>query len=77
MSLPLSEHNTETAVSYNQVLMETFARDVGRGLGIARKRLDCRYFYDYEGSLLFEEICRLPEYYQTRTERSILESNAA
>ena len=66
-----------TAVSDNQVLVETFAGDVGRGLGLARKRLDCRYFYDYEGSLLFEEICRLPEYYQTRTERSILESNAA
>jgi len=40
------------------------------------KHLDCRYFYDYEGSLLFEEICRLPEYYQTRTEKKILENGA-
>ena len=31
-----------------------------------------KYFYDAEGSALFEAICALPEYYPTRTERSIL-----
>lgn len=36
------------------------------------KRLSCRYFYDEEGSALFEEICELPEYYVTRTEHGIL-----
>jgi len=35
-------------------------------------RIDCRYFYDDAGSRLFEEITRLPEYYQTRTEEAIL-----
>ncbi len=41
------------------------------------KHLSCRYFYDEEGSALFEEICGLPEYYVTRTEHAILIENAA
>lgn len=53
-----------------------FARDVEAGLTRSPKRLPCRYFYDREGSLLFEEICRLPEYYLPRAEREILESRA-
>jgi L-histidine N-alpha-methyltransferase len=35
-----------------------------------------RYFYDDRGSALFESICELPEYYQTRTERLILDAAA-
>lgn len=35
--------------------------------------LPCKYFYDDRGSALFEEITRLPEYYQSRTEEGILE----
>ena len=34
-------------------------------------------FYDERGSELFEEITRLPEYYLTRAEHRLLESNAA
>jgi dimethylhistidine N-methyltransferase len=56
-------------------LSAEFAQDVARGLGYPLKHLDCRYFYDREGSLLFEEICRLPEYYQTRTEKKMLEDH--
>ncbi len=51
---------------------ETFAGAVRRGLGGRPKSLPCRFFYDDAGSRLFEEICRLPEYYPTRTEREIL-----
>ena len=36
-------------------------------------RIPCRYFYDARGSQLFERITELPEYYQTRTERALLE----
>ena len=46
---------------------------VRAGLGGAAKHLPCRFFSDEEGSLLFEEICALPEYYLTRTEYAILE----
>ena len=49
-----------------------FARDVAAGLTAAPKRLSCRYFYDREGSRLFEAICALPEYYLTRAETEIL-----
>jgi len=52
---------------------ERLARDVREGLGRDRKRLEPKYFYDERGSRLFRAITRLPEYYQTRTERSILE----
>ncbi len=37
------------------------------------RRIPSRYFYDRRGSELFERITRLPEYYPTRTERSLLE----
>jgi L-histidine N-alpha-methyltransferase len=56
---------------------ETFAEHVIHGLGDAQKWLSAKYFYDAAGSDLFEEITRLPEYYPTRTELSILESRAA
>jgi L-histidine Nalpha-methyltransferase len=48
--------------------------EVAEGLSAPQKELSPKYFYDQRGSELFEEITRLPEYYPTRTERSILES---
>jgi L-histidine N-alpha-methyltransferase len=57
--------------------LAAFARDVRDGLTAYPKHLSCCYFYDDEGSLLFEEICDLPEYYLTRAEREILEAHAA
>jgi dimethylhistidine N-methyltransferase len=53
-----------------------FARDVRIGLTAAPKHLSCCYFYDQEGSKLFEEICELPEYYLTRAETEILQAHA-
>jgi len=47
-------------------------RDVARGLQATPKELASKYFYDEEGSALFDAITRLPEYYPTRTERTIL-----
>ncbi len=49
------------------------AEDARRGLTAHPKALPPKWFYDAQGSRLFEEITRLPEYYQTRTERGILE----
>ena len=49
-----------------------FAADVLAGLQAPRKHLAAKYFYDAEGSRLFEEITRLPEYYPTRTEMKLL-----
>jgi dimethylhistidine N-methyltransferase len=56
---------------------ESFARDVVAGLTAPRKTLRPKYFYDEEGSRLFEEITQLPEYYPTRTEIGILEEKGA
>jgi dimethylhistidine N-methyltransferase len=53
-----------------------FARDVIAGLTARPKRLAPKYFYDEAGSQLFEEITRLPEYYPTRCELSILRERA-
>src|SRR5216684_4899662 len=49
-----------------------FASDVIDGLSQHPKRLSPKYFYDATGSELFEQITRLPEYYPTRTELTIL-----
>jgi L-histidine N-alpha-methyltransferase len=51
--------------------------DVTRGLSASPKELPPKWFYDERGSLLFEEITRLPEYYPTRAEREILHARAA
>jgi len=50
--------------------------DVRRNLLRALPRIDSKYFYDDFGSELFEDITRLPEYYQTRTEEALLGSIA-
>ena len=50
------------------------ARDLLDGFARQPKELSAKYFYDEQGSKLFEEITGLPEYYQTRTERAILEN---
>jgi L-histidine Nalpha-methyltransferase len=47
--------------------------EVAEGLALRQKELPPKYFYDQRGSELFEAITRLPEYYQTRTERALLE----
>lgn len=51
-------------------------KDVVWGLTQPQKSLPPRYFYDDEGSQLFEQICELPEYYPTRTEAWILQQYA-
>jgi L-histidine N-alpha-methyltransferase len=52
------------------------AADVRAGLTRPFKELSPRYFYDERGSQLFEQITELEEYYPTRCERAILESDA-
>lgn len=55
----------------------TLADDVRRGLATRPKRIPSVHFYDAEGSRIFEEITRLPEYYLTETERGIFRAHAA
>jgi dimethylhistidine N-methyltransferase len=55
---------------------EHFSADVLHGLAKTPKRVPAKYFYDDAGSLLFERITDLPEYYPTRCEMSILRERA-
>jgi L-histidine Nalpha-methyltransferase len=55
---------------------EALAIAVRDGLRTRPKRLPFAFFYDETGSALFEQICRLPEYYLTRTEDAILREHA-
>lgn len=61
----------------NTDLANTLRRDVADGLRQTPKTLPPKWFYDTVGSELFDRITRLPEYYPTRTEASILREHAA
>jgi len=56
--------------------LDALRADVRAGLTANPKTLPPKYFYDACGSKLFDEITRLPEYYLTRAETSILEEHA-
>jgi len=57
-------------------LAASLRTDVRAGLTATPKVLAPKYFYDGRGSELFEDITRLPEYYQTRAEAGILAERA-
>lgn len=52
------------------------AMDVRVGMSRYPKTLPPKWLYDEAGSRLFDEITRLPEYYPTEAERSILSAHA-
>jgi L-histidine N-alpha-methyltransferase len=56
---------------------EELARHVAQGLNRSPKTLSSMYFYDDEGSRLFQQIMALPEYYPTRTEYQLLSTHCA
>ena len=57
--------------------LDALRADVRAGLTAVPKTLPPKYFYDARGSELFDEITRLPEYYLTRAETSILQRHSA
>lgn len=58
-------------------LAEALRRDARDGLTATPKHLPPKWFYDERGSLLFDDITRLEEYYPTRRETEILQREAA
>lgn len=56
--------------------LEDLRSAVVEGLSKEQKSIPPKFFYDDAGSVLFDEICELPEYYVTRTEIGILQANA-
>ena len=63
----IGEHLLEQAPA-----QATFRDEVIAGLSGLPRALPCKYFYDEWGAHLFERICKLEEYYPTRTELSIM-----
>ncbi len=61
-------HNLPHETKWQKKLLS----DVLKGLSATPKRLPSKYFYDDEGSRLFQKIMALPEYYLTRAETEIL-----
>jgi len=54
---------------------EGMLNEIIQSLSKSQKELSCKFFYDKRGSMLFEQISELEEYYLTRTEISILNNN--
>jgi L-histidine Nalpha-methyltransferase len=71
--MPTPSEPQATAGQYRDALRA----DVRAGLSATPKSLPPKYFYDERGSELFDQITRLPEYYLTRAETSILRQRAA
>lgn len=74
--LGYSEYQIDSDVSYfkpdSEKSEKTFAEEIQHSLNQEQKFINPKFFYDKTGSLLFEKICTLPEYYLTRTEVKIL-----
>ena len=74
---PLTESLTLQSHLPPDFRADALRADVTAGLTAAPKTLPPKWFYDERGSVLFEQITRLPEYYPTRAEREILLARAA
>src|SRR5947209_12650952 len=73
---PLAEPAVRIDSHLSDADERSLADDVLDGLTRPFKEIPPKHFYDARGSELFDRICELPEYYPTRAERSILESEA-
>ena len=69
---------SEVTLSFPDLHPDTddLAADVLTGFARTQKSIPPKYFYDEEGSRLFDAITELPEYYPTRTETAILRAYA-
>ena len=72
--------NVSNQIAISNLLSETVQEEIISeiitGLTSDQKYISSKYFYDPTGSKLFEDITCLPDYYLTRTERSILQKVA-
>lgn len=68
---------TSSTSPANFHITDKIASSVYEGLLSKPKWLPSWLFYDSAGSRLFDQITHIPEYYLTRTERSILSARAA
>lgn len=69
--------SSESSLSSEPSTSSEYGEALIAGLSARNKSIPCRFFYDAEGSRLFELITDLPEYYPTRTETGILRAHAS
>lgn len=69
---------SNTPVSFHDLhlTVDDLAADVLTGFSRSQKSIPPKYFYDEQGSRLFDAITELPEYYPTRTETAMLRQYA-
>ena len=71
----MQETQTRTRIRFRDEGPEIgdFKTEVIENLSREQKTLPCKFFYDKQGSTLFDRICELDEYYPTRTEVALLD----
>lgn len=69
------EYSSNAIIDFYDLYVDnsSFGKDIIEGLTKAKKEVRAKYFYDEQGSRLFSSICKLEEYYLTRTEITILQ----
>ncbi len=72
MGLRLAEDVVSASATDDDPEVARFRAELIEGLSRPQKSLSPKWFYDAEGSRLFEDITRLPEYYPTRQEAALL-----
>lgn len=68
--------HAETDHTLTTTAVNGFGHDLLTALRKRPRTIAPKYFYDAQGSALFDRICELPEYYPTRTELGILQQHA-
>jgi len=58
--------------SKNIKRINSFAEDIDKGLSLKNKAISSKYFYDDNGSKIFQRITKHPDYYLTKNEIEIL-----
>ncbi len=72
----MQDRNADRTISHDfKPGLKSFLAEVLIGLRKPQKELPSKYFYDRQGSQLFERICELNEYYITRIEASIMRAH--
>jgi len=61
---------------FSQTAQQVFELELRAALSVRPRRIAPKFFYDAEGSRLFDRICELPEYYPTRVEVGLLTRHA-
>jgi dimethylhistidine N-methyltransferase len=75
-SRPAPQRVRAATADDGQPVVSPFARELLAGLRAQPRAVSPKWFYDEAGSVLFERITELPEYYPTRTELALLERHA-